>query len=72
MVARCSLRTWSRPKVRWLRLCEMKESRFYRYSLVLPLVIPALVAPLLFLDFHLLPDNLALVVMFIAYSGMVV
>ncbi|MCM3869835.1 MAG: hypothetical protein ND895_03910 [Pyrinomonadaceae bacterium] len=48
----------------------MKESRLYRFSLVLPLVVPAVVAPLLFVDFPL-PEWLVLAVLYTTYSGVI-
>lgn len=51
-------------------ICEMKESRFHRFSLVLPLAVPAVIAPLLFVDFHL-PEWLAWAVLYITYSGII-
>ena len=48
----------------------MKESRVYRFSLMLPLVVPALIAPLLFVDFRL-PEWLGAIVLFTAYSGFI-
>jgi len=47
---------------------EMKESKFYRLSLVLPLVVPAIVAPLLFVDFPF-PEWLVWAVLYTTYSG---
>ncbi|HKZ79308.1 MAG TPA: hypothetical protein VJ124_13595 [Pyrinomonadaceae bacterium] len=48
----------------------MKESRFYRLSLVLPLAVPVLIAPLLVLDFQL-PEWLGWVVLVTVYSGII-
>jgi hypothetical protein len=48
----------------------MKESRVYRFSLLLPLVVPALIAPLLFAGFRL-PEWLGAIVLFTAYSGFI-
>src|SRR3990172_4606796 len=49
---------------------EMKESRFYRLFLVLPLAVPVLIAPLLVLDFQL-PEWLGWVVLVTVYSGII-
>ena len=48
----------------------MKESRFYRFSLFLPLVLPALIAPLLFLDFRL-PEWIAWLILVVTFSGVI-
>jgi len=48
----------------------MKESRFYRFSLLLPLAVPAVIAPLLFVGFHL-PEWLQWAVLYTTYSGLI-
>ena len=48
----------------------MKESRFYRFSLVLPLAVPALIAPLLFVGAHL-PEWLVWAALYTMYSGII-
>jgi hypothetical protein len=48
----------------------MKESRFYKLSLVLPLAIPALLAPLFLFDSPL-PEWLQWLVIFITFSGVI-
>src|SRR5688572_19525720 len=48
----------------------MKESRFYRFSLLLPLAVPAVIAPLLFVDFHL-PEWLVWAALYTTYSGLI-
>jgi hypothetical protein len=48
----------------------MKESGFYRLSLLLPLAVPAATAPLLFVDFHL-PEWLVWAVLYTTYSGLI-
>ena len=48
----------------------MKESRFYRFSLVLPLAVPALIAPLLFVDAQL-PEWLVWAALYTMYSGII-
>ena len=49
---------------------EMREPRFYRFSLMLPLTVPALSALLLFADFSL-PEWLAWAVLYVTYSGII-
>jgi hypothetical protein len=49
---------------------QMKESRFYRLSLALPLAVPLLVAPLLFLTAKL-PEWLAWVALYTTFSGII-
>ena len=49
----------------------MKESRFYRFSLLLPLVVPALIAPLMFVDAAQLPEWLVSVAVYILFSGII-
>jgi hypothetical protein len=57
--------------VRWLRYyAEMKESKAHKLSLALPLVLPALVTPLMFVDIRL-PGWLETIAAFIFASGMV-
>ena len=48
----------------------MKESRFYRFSLLLPLAVPAVIAPLLLVDFHL-PQWLLWAAVYATYSGLI-
>ena len=48
----------------------MKESRFYRFSLLLPLAIPAVIAPLLFVESHL-PEWLEWAALYTTYSGLI-
>ena len=48
----------------------MKESTFYRFSLLLPLAIPAVVAPLLFVEFHL-PKWVLWAALFTTFSGLI-
>jgi hypothetical protein len=47
----------------------MKESRFFRLSLLLPLALPALLAPLMFVDSYL-PKWMAAAAIFMIYSGL--
>jgi hypothetical protein len=49
----------------------MKESRFYRFSLVLPLVVPVLPVPLLFVDAARLPEWLVWVAVYTMFSGII-
>jgi hypothetical protein len=48
----------------------MKETRFYRLSLILPLAVPLLVAPLLLLGDRL-PPWLSWVALYITFSGVI-
>ena len=48
----------------------MKESRFYRFSLLLPLTVPAVTAPLLFVDLNL-PQWLLWAALYTTYSGLI-
>lgn len=48
----------------------MKESRFFRFSLVLPLAVPALIAPVLFVGAQL-PEWLVWVALYAIYSGII-
>jgi len=57
--------------VRGFIIREMKESRFYRFSLVLPLAVPALIAPLLFVDAARLPEWLVWAALYTMYSGII-
>jgi len=49
----------------------MKEFRFYRLSLVLPLAVPALIAPLLFVDAAWVPEWLVWAALYTMYSGII-
>ena len=49
---------------------QMKESRFYRFSLVLPLAVPALMAPIVFFNLQL-PTWLTWVVVYTTFSGII-
>jgi|GEM_PF-1837366 len=48
----------------------MRETRFFKFSLLLPLAVPAITAPLLFVDFHL-PEWLGWVALYTTYSGLI-
>ncbi len=48
----------------------MKESKFYRFSLLLPLAVPALIAPLLFVSFQL-PEWMVWVALYTTFSGLI-
>ena len=56
--------------VRWLPHSQMKESKFYRLSLALPLAVPLFTAPLLFLADQL-PQWLVIAAIYTAYSGII-
>jgi len=56
--------------VRWLSFSQVKETRFYRLSLVLPLAVPLLFAPLLFFADRL-PLWLACAALYICFSGLI-
>lgn len=57
------------PSVSHFNVSEMKESTAHKLSLVLPLLLPALVTPLVYGQFRL-PDWLETLVAFIFASGM--
>ena len=48
----------------------MKESKFYKFSLVLPLAVPALMTPLLFVTVQL-PKWLVILVVYTTFSGII-
>ena len=52
------------------KIPEMKESRFYRFSLWLPIITPALFAPFFLVDAHS-AESLQWVVVFITFSGVI-
>lgn len=48
----------------------MTDSKFYRFSLLLPLAVPAVFAPLLLVDFHL-PRWLVWAALYTTFSGII-
>lgn len=48
----------------------MKEFRAYKFSLLLPLIFPAMIAPLMFVNLQF-PEWLGAVLLFTAYSGVI-
>jgi hypothetical protein len=48
----------------------MKEFRAFKASLLLPLIVPVLFAPLMFVDFRY-PEGLGAIILFTAYSGVI-
>ena len=49
----------------------MKESRFYKFSLVLPLVVPLLPVPFLFVDAARLPEWVVWMAVYMIFSGII-